>query len=128
MAVYGRISDLVGIGAPLAAGLLTTVAFGVGQPSLSAAVSDAVRAKVRGVALGVATLCFLLGGSIGLALRERAPSVETAGFDANPNVRDVAGERGLVGNVCDSPADAVRDADLVDVTVPAGSVLAIIPP
>ena len=43
----------------------------------------------------------LLGGSIGLALRERAPGVETAGFDANPNVRDVAGERGLVGTVCD---------------------------
>ncbi|QWC86200.1 MFS transporter [Nocardioidaceae bacterium] len=48
--------------------LFTTVAFGVGQPSLSAAVSDAVRAPVRGVALGVATLCFLLGGSIGAAV------------------------------------------------------------
>ncbi|MFL0357613.1 prephenate/arogenate dehydrogenase family protein [Erythrobacter sp. GH1-10] len=63
----------------------------------------------------------LLGGSIGLALRERAPGIATTGFDANPNVRDVAGERGLVGTVCDTPADAVREADLVILCVPVGA-------
>ncbi|WP_299444079.1 MFS transporter [uncultured Phycicoccus sp.] len=50
------------------AGLLAVaVAFGIGQPTLSAAVSDAVHHDVRGVALGVATLLFLVGGSVGSA-------------------------------------------------------------
>lgn len=63
----------------------------------------------------------LLGGSIGLALRERAPEIETRGFDANPNVRAVASERGLVQTVCESPAEAVRDVDLVILCVPVGA-------
>lgn len=63
----------------------------------------------------------LLGGSIGLALRERAPDIVTRGFDANPHVRAVASERGLVGTVCESPVDAVRDADLVILCVPVGA-------
>lgn len=63
----------------------------------------------------------LLGGSIGLALRERAPEIETRGFDANPHVRAVASERGLVGSVCESPAETVRDVDLVILCVPVGA-------
>ena len=47
---------------------LVTVAFGLGQPALSAAVGDAVSVDVRGVALGVATLVFLTGGAIGSAV------------------------------------------------------------
>ena len=45
-----------------------TMAFGLGQPALSAAVGDAVETPVRGVALGVATLLFLVGGSVGSAV------------------------------------------------------------
>lgn len=63
----------------------------------------------------------LLGGSIGLALRERAPGIITTGFDANPHVRKVAEERGLVGTVCSSPAEAVSAADLVILCVPVGA-------
>ncbi len=48
--------------------LLVTVAFGIGQPAMTAAVADAVEPEVRGVALGVATLVFLVGGSIGSAV------------------------------------------------------------
>ena len=48
--------------------MLVTFAFGLGQPALSAAVGDAVHEDVRGVALGVATLLFLVGGSIGSAV------------------------------------------------------------
>jgi MFS family permease len=48
--------------------VLVTFAFSLGQPALSAAVGDAVDADVRGVALGVATLLFLVGGSIGSAV------------------------------------------------------------
>lgn len=48
--------------------LLVTVAFGIGQPAMTAAVADAVEPDVRGVALGVATLVFLVGGSVGSAM------------------------------------------------------------
>jgi hypothetical protein len=48
--------------------VLVTFAFGLGQPALSASVGDAVDLDVRGVALGVATLLFLVGGSVGSAV------------------------------------------------------------
>jgi MFS family permease len=44
-----------------------TFAFGQGQPALMEATGDAVSADVRGVALGVATLFFLVGGGLGSA-------------------------------------------------------------
>jgi MFS family permease len=48
--------------------VLVTIAFGLGQPAMTAAVGDAVHLDVRGVALGVATLLFLVGGSVGSAV------------------------------------------------------------
>jgi MFS family permease len=48
--------------------MMVTFAFGLGQPALSATVGDAVELDVRGVALGVATLLFLVGGSVGSAV------------------------------------------------------------
>jgi MFS family permease len=45
-----------------------TLAFGLGQPALMAAVGQAVDEDVRGVALGVATLFFLVGGGVGSAV------------------------------------------------------------
>ena len=54
-----------------AAVVLVTLAFGLGQPALMAAVGDAVPADVRGVALGIATLVFLVGGGVGLRRRRR---------------------------------------------------------
>jgi predicted MFS family arabinose efflux permease len=48
--------------------VLVTLAFGLGQPALMAAVGDAVAAEVRGVALGIATLVFLVGGGVGSAV------------------------------------------------------------
>jgi MFS family permease len=48
--------------------ILVTFAFGLGQPALSAVVGDAVHRDVRGVALGVSTLLFLIGGSVGSAV------------------------------------------------------------
>jgi hypothetical protein len=54
---------------PLAVAVaLVTVAFGLGQPALSGAVGQAVHQDVRGVALGIATLLFLVGGSVGSAV------------------------------------------------------------
>lgn len=50
----------------LATGLVT-MAFCLGQPALTASVSTAVVADVRGVALGVSTLIFMVGASLGSA-------------------------------------------------------------
>ncbi|MHA6317793.1 prephenate/arogenate dehydrogenase family protein [Altererythrobacter sp. CAU 1778] len=63
----------------------------------------------------------LLGGSIGLALREKAQQVATTGFDLDASTRARAAERGLVGTVADTAADAVRDAQLVILCVPVGA-------
>ena len=63
----------------------------------------------------------LLGGSIGLAVAEYLPGCRTTGFDADPAARARAAERGLVGQVCDSAQEAVRDADLVIFCVPPGA-------
>ncbi|WP_209306530.1 MFS transporter [Blastococcus sp. CT_GayMR19] len=48
--------------------VLVTFAFGLGQPALMAAVGGAVPPDVRGVALGIATLVFLVGGGVGSAV------------------------------------------------------------
>ena len=47
---------------------LLAVAFGIGQPALNAAVGGAVKEPVRGVALGIGTLVFLVGASVGSAV------------------------------------------------------------
>jgi cyclohexadieny/prephenate dehydrogenase len=63
----------------------------------------------------------LIGGSIGLAVREYLPHVRTAGYDGDPAVRARAEERMLADHVCDSAAEAVGDADLVILCVPVGA-------
>ncbi len=47
---------------------LVTVAFGVGHPAMISSVGAAVGGEQRGVALGIATLVFLTGASVGAAL------------------------------------------------------------
>ena len=64
----------------------------------------------------------LLGGSIGLAVREHLPDVATTGYDADPATRARAAERGLVGQVCETAAEAVREVDLVIFCVPVGAI------
>jgi len=63
----------------------------------------------------------LLGGSIGLAVQDRASDITTTGYDADADVRGKAAERGLVGTVCTSVSDAVAEADLVILCVPVGA-------
>ena len=63
----------------------------------------------------------LLGGSVGLAIREMLPECETTGFDCDPAVRERARERGLVESVCETTQEAVRDAELVILCVPVGA-------
>ncbi len=79
LAVSGAVASaalaLAALGAALGSATLlvlavvaVTGAFGLGQPALMAAVGDSVTDDVRGVALGVATLMFLVGGSVGSAV------------------------------------------------------------
>lgn len=77
----------------------------------------------------------LIGGSIGLAVREDLPGATTTGYDADPKVRARARERGLADHIADEPGEAVRDADLVILCVPVGamaeaaaSIVADLPP
>jgi cyclohexadieny/prephenate dehydrogenase len=63
----------------------------------------------------------LIGGSIGLAVREHLPGVTTAGYDSDPAVRSRAAERRLADTICDTAAAAVADADLVVLCVPVGA-------
>ncbi|MET4132673.1 cyclohexadieny/prephenate dehydrogenase [Porphyrobacter sp. MBR-155] len=63
----------------------------------------------------------LLGGSIGLAVQARGLDIATTGWDRDPQVRAKAAERGLVGRVCDTAAEAVASADLVILCVPVGA-------
>jgi cyclohexadieny/prephenate dehydrogenase len=72
-------------------------------------------ARVAIVGLG------LIGGSIGLAVAEHLPGVATTGYDADSAVRRRAAERGLVGTICETAAEAVREADLVVLCVPVGA-------
>ena len=63
----------------------------------------------------------LLGGSIGLAIREYLPGITVTGYDADPDVRTRAAERELAQQVCDTTSQAVHDADLVILCVPVGA-------
>lgn len=63
----------------------------------------------------------LLGGSVGLAIKERAGAIVTTGYDRDADVRARAAERGLAGTVCETAADAVSGADLVILCVPVGA-------
>ena len=63
----------------------------------------------------------LIGGSVGLAVQQMLPGMTTTGWDADADVRQRAAGRRLVGEVCDTVAEAVRGADLVILCVPVGA-------
>jgi MFS family permease len=89
--------------------VLVTFAFGLGQPALMAAVGGAVPAEVRGVALGIATLVFLVGGGVGSAVVGGAG--EVLGLDRSLlllAVLPVVGALGLVRSIRAEPR-APRD-------------------
>jgi predicted MFS family arabinose efflux permease len=60
----------INLGSPLLLVLavcVVTLSFSIGQPAMVSEVGSAVAGPVRGIALGVATLAFLAGGSVGSA-------------------------------------------------------------
>jgi len=60
----------------------------------------------------------LMGGSLGMALRERGVVGEVVGYDGDSLVAQLAREKGAVDWFVDSPAEAVEGADLVVLAVP----------
>jgi prephenate dehydrogenase len=62
----------------------------------------------------------LIGGSIGLAARERLGAT-VAGYDTSDRALEEARERGAVDRACAEIADAVSDAEAVFVAVPVGA-------
>jgi prephenate dehydrogenase len=62
----------------------------------------------------------LIGGSIGLAARERLGAT-VAGYDSSPAALELAGERGAIDRVCEDIGEAVLDAEAVFVAVPVGA-------
>jgi len=63
----------------------------------------------------------LIGGSIGLAARERIPGVTVSGFDPGAGVLDAAGERGAIDVPASSLAEALEGAEACFVCAPVGS-------
>jgi prephenate dehydrogenase len=61
----------------------------------------------------------LIGGSIGLAARERT-GARVRGWDPDPAALAAALERGALDEACDSAAEALRDAEAAFVAVPVG--------
>jgi prephenate dehydrogenase len=61
----------------------------------------------------------LIGGSIGLAARERL-GARVAGYDPDPGVLAAALRRGAIDRACADPTEAVAAADLVFVAAPVG--------
>ncbi len=62
----------------------------------------------------------LIGGSIGLAARERLDA-SVVGYDTGGGALEAARERGAIDCAADSVAGAVRDAEAVFVAVPVGA-------
>jgi prephenate dehydrogenase len=77
---------------------------------------------VRIAVLGVG----LIGGSVGLAARERIGGAEVVGYDPSPGVLEVAAERGAVDAAAGSVAEALAGADACFVCAPVGVLPALV--
>ncbi len=63
----------------------------------------------------------LIGSSIARAVRAAMPTVQLAGYDADPETRETARALKLVDDLADTPGAAVIDAALVILCVPVGA-------
>jgi prephenate dehydrogenase len=77
---------------------------------------------VRIAVLGVG----LIGGSVGLAARERLERAEVVGFDPGPGVLDVAAQRGAIDRPATSLREAVEGAEACFVCAPVGALAGLV--
>lgn len=68
----------------------------------------------------------LIGSSLARAVKARMPGVRLVVSDASAEVRARVTELGLADEVCDQPATAVIDAELVVLAVPVGAMAAVL--
>jgi len=68
----------------------------------------------------------LIGGSIGLALNRLPDIDEVVAYDLDPSSRKAAVDRGAAARAEATPAQAVREADLVFVATPVGSIADVV--
>lgn len=68
----------------------------------------------------------LIGGSLGIALRERALVEKIVGYDRDPDACQEAVKLGAVDAKAESAAEAVHDADLVILAVPVMSTIELL--
>ncbi len=67
----------------------------------------------------------LIAGSMSLAMRRDGLAKEVVGYARSAETRATAREIGLVDRVCETLAEAVKDADLVVLAVPVGAMAAV---
>jgi len=67
----------------------------------------------------------LIGGSMAHAMRRAKCAGEITGYARSAETREIAREIRLVDRVCDSAAEAVKDADLVVLGLPVGAMAAV---
>ncbi|MFQ1700180.1 prephenate/arogenate dehydrogenase family protein [Loktanella agnita] len=67
----------------------------------------------------------LIAGSMALAMRRAGLAGEITGYARSAETRDTAREIGLCDRICDSAAEAAKDADLVVLCVPVGAMEAV---
>ncbi len=112
-------------GAPEPGGGDLRRAAGAGRPTTSPPTSRSVErvAAVAGKVLSARRVKLavvgvgLIGGSIGLAARQRL-GAQVSGYDPAPAARAAAVDRGAIVSACDSVAEAVAGADFAFVAAP----------
>ncbi len=68
----------------------------------------------------------LIGGSIGLALRNAKAVEQVSGYDLSKGVTDRARKIGAIDQACNALADAVRGAELVILATPIGAMRSLL--
>jgi prephenate dehydrogenase len=68
----------------------------------------------------------LIGGSIGLALRNAKAVEQVSGYDLSKGVTDRARKVGAIDQACNALADAVRGAELVILATPIGAMRSLL--
>ena len=67
----------------------------------------------------------LIGSSMAHAARRKGLAGKISGYTRSPTTRDLARKVGFADEICDSVADAVKDADLVVLASPVGAFAAL---
>ncbi len=68
----------------------------------------------------------LIGGSIGLALKERWPTIQVTGFDASQETLDGALSSGLIDKAASDAADACKEAEFIFIATPVSTIPALL--